>query len=80
VIRTAAGKIPSLWTGLAAGTVSVVLKATGIGLVAHLAGDLCRDAGQTAAAGAVELVGTAGIFYVAIPLMQTVLDMITEFL
>ena len=53
-----------------------VLKTVGISIVTRLAADTCKDAGQGAIAAAVELSGTVVAIYVALPLMQTVFDMV----
>ena len=66
--------------GLSQTVTAPVFKAMGIGLVSKLAADLCADAGQGAIASAVELVGTAGAVYVAMPLMRGVFDMIGSLL
>ena len=55
-----------------------VFKALGIGIVTKLTADLCTDAGQSAVASGIELVGTAGAVFVALPLMQGVFDMISS--
>ena len=67
-LRAAAGISPAV--------VRPVLGAVGIGILTRLAADICRDAGQAAIASAVELMGTAAAIYIALPLMETVLEMI----
>lgn len=57
---------------------NTVLKTVAIALITRLSSDICRDAGQTAVASAVETVGTAGAVYVALPLMRTVLKTVIE--
>ena len=46
-----------------------VAKCVVIGIVAKGAADLCRDGGQSAMAGAVELGGAAAALYVSLPLL-----------
>ena len=77
-IRAAAEFIGELTdaAGLEPAVLSAVLKSVGIAMVTRLAADVCRDAGQSASAAAVELCGAAGALYVAIPLMKTVLKMV----
>lgn len=65
---------------LSAALVSPVLKCVGIGVVTRLSVDLCKDAGQGAAASAVELCGTACALTAALPLVRTLLQMIGEML
>lgn len=52
-----------------------VIKALGICYVVQLAGDTCRDAGQSALAGKVELAGKAAVILVALPLFQQLLEL-----
>lgn len=64
--------------GVSSSSVSIVLKTVGIGIVARFAADVCRDAGQAAAASAVEFAGAVSAVFVALPLMKTVLSMISS--
>ena len=50
-----------------------VAKFVVIGIVAKGAADLCRDGGQSAMAGAVELGGAAAALYVSLPLLTALL-------
>ena len=68
VLQDAAGLSPALLTP--------VIKTVGIGIVTRLAADICKDAGQGAIASTVELAGTVAALYIALPLMQTVFQMI----
>jgi len=67
-LRAAAGISPAV--------VRPVLGTVGIGILTRLAADVCKDAGQAAMASAVELIGTVAAIYIALPLMQTVFEMI----
>ena len=67
------------------GAVSSVLltplvKCVGISVCAKLASDICKDAGFSASASAVELVASAAALYAALPLMRAVLKMTESFL
>ena len=53
-----------------------VLKCVGIGVVARLGGELCRDAGQGSVAASLELLGAVCALYTAIPLFSAVLELI----
>jgi len=81
----AAGEILGFLRGLTetAGIVpahmSVVLKAVCMATAARLAADVCRDAGQTAAASAVEMAGAVGALYAALPLMESVMASVRGF-
>ena len=55
-----------------------VVKSVGIGVCAKLGSEICRDSGQGAVAGAVETAGAVCALYVALPLMETLLDMLEE--
>lgn len=65
-------------TGLSPSVVGPVFKCVGIGVVTRLAADMCKDAGQSAVASAVELCGTACAMTAALPLVRTLLQMISE--
>ena len=62
--------------GLSSALLSPVLQTVGIAILTRLAADICKDAGQGAIAGMVELAGTVAALYIALPLMQTVFQMI----
>ena len=57
-----------------------VFQTVGVSILTKLSADVCRDAGQGAIAGAVELAGAVIAIYIALPLMQTVFEMIARFL
>ncbi len=65
-------------TGLSPAIVSPVIKCVGIGVVTRLAADLCKDAGQSAVASAVELCGAGCAIVTALPLIRSLLQMISE--
>lgn len=65
-------------TGLSPAVVEPVIKCVGVGIVTRLSADICRDAGQSAAASAVELCGTACALVTALPLIRSLLKMISE--
>ena len=57
-----------------------VVKSVGIGICTKLAADTCRDSGQAAMGSAVETAGAVCALYAALPLMETLLDMLEEML
>ena len=57
-----------------------LVKCVGISVCAKLATDICKDAGFSASASAVELVASAAALYAALPLMRAVLKMSESFL
>ena len=57
-----------------------VLKCVGIGLVTHLASQICADAGQGSTGAAVELCGTLCALYVSLPLIESLLATVERLL
>lgn len=57
-----------------------VAKCAVIGIVTKGAADLCRDGGQSAMAGAVELGGAAAALVVSLPLLAALLDFLEQLL
>ena len=53
-------------------------KTVGIGLVAKVGGDLCRDAGDAALASVVETAGAVCALLAAMPLLRAVLELLME--
>ena len=53
-------------------------KTVGIGLVAKVGGDLCRDAGGASLASVVETAGTVCALLAAMPLLRRVLELLME--
>lgn len=64
--------------GLAPAVLTPVIKVTGITIISHTAAELCRDAKEGGLASFVETAATALALTVAIPLLRTVLNTITE--
>lgn len=60
--------------------VQPILKAALIGVMSNIGCSLCKDAGQTAFAAAIELLGTISIFLSALPLLQLFVHTIGELL
>jgi len=56
--------------------ITPVLKCVGIGIISRIATDICKDAGQSSIASAVELVGVASALYISMPLMRSLLQVI----
>lgn len=53
-------------------------KTIGIALIVKLGGEVCRDAGESALAAAIETAGTVCALLVALPLLRAVLSMLLE--
>ena len=60
-------------TGLTGDYVTILFKAVGICLLTQLAGDVCRDSGESSIASKIELAGRTAILLTAMPLIQEVL-------
>lgn len=71
-LRTAAGLAPE--------TAAPVLKTVGTAVLTRFGAEICRDAKEHGLAAAVETAGAVICLCLAAPLMQAVLDMITELL
>ena len=63
-------------SGLSDDAVKAVLKTTAIAITARIASDICKDAGQTSAASAVDIAASLGALYAALPLMRSVVEMV----
>ena len=61
---------------LCVGLLGPLLKCMTISILTVIGEGLCKDAGQAAGAGAVQLVGVAAALYAALPLLRTFLTMI----
>jgi len=60
--------------------IGILLRALGIGLVCDTTADICRDAGETAIAGKVELLAKVQILVICLPLLQRILALAGEIL
>ncbi len=63
-------------SGLSAAVLRPVLKCVGIGIIARLGSDICRDAGSSGLASSVELAAAMAAIFVALPLFTTLLSMV----
>lgn len=63
----------------AAAYFGVALKALGISYLTGFAADVCRDFGQSALAAKAEFAGKCAIFILSMPLINSILDAVTEF-
>ena len=66
--------------GLSPAVVAPVLKTAGIAVLTRLSAELCRDAKESGIAAFVETAGGLAALYVALPLLETVLRMVTGLL
>ncbi|MEE1056870.1 MAG: stage III sporulation protein AD [Acutalibacteraceae bacterium] len=81
-LPTVTSKIESLMnsTGVNAEYTTVLLKSVGICFICQFSSDICKDAGQNALSGKVELAGKILILISALPLMEEVLNTATSLL
>lgn len=59
---------------------SVIIKVTGVVYLIQFAADICRDCGETAMAGKVELAGRAIILVLCLPVIGSILELISSIL
>lgn len=58
----------------------IILKVLAVAYIADFTAQICKDSGETAIAGKVELAGKVMIFYLAIPVMMSVMELINKML
>ncbi|HML37498.1 MAG TPA: stage III sporulation protein AD [Bacillota bacterium] len=58
----------------------IILKVLAVAYIADFTAQICRDSGETAIAGKVELAGKVMIFYLAVPVIVAVMDLINKML
>jgi stage III sporulation protein AD len=59
---------------------AVILKTVGIGLIGELAGLICSDAGNAALEKSIQILTTAVILWLSIPLFESLLDLVQAIL
>ena len=57
----------------------IALKALGIAYISGFAADVCRDFGQSSLASKAEFAGKCAIFILSLPLIKSILDVVTGF-
>lgn len=58
----------------------LLLRAAGIALMAEFGAELCRDAGESALAGRIDLAARVALLVMAVPLIEQILALIAELL
>lgn len=58
----------------------VILKAVGIGLLNEICGAICSDTGNTSLPKMLNLISSAAIMWLSLPVLEQVLDLITKVL
>ena len=66
--------------GLDGDLVETLLKAVGIGMLSELAGLVCNDAGNASLGKAVQLLGTAVILWLSLPLLTALTELLQSIL
>jgi len=64
----------------ASGYVKTLIKMTGIALVSEYTASVCKDSGESAIAEKVEFAAKVIIFFLSLPLIMSLFDLITKFL
>lgn len=60
--------------------ITIVLKATGIGLLAEITNLICIDAGYSTLGKSVKVLSTAVVLWLALPLLESLLDLLDTIL
>lgn len=60
--------------------IPVILKILGVAYIADFTAQICRDAGEGAIGGKVELAGKVAVFYLALPVMASIMELIRTLL
>ena len=66
--------------GLDESMVGILLKAVGIGFVAEIAGLICSDAGNSSLGKSIQILGSAVILWLSIPLFNSLIELVQEIL
>ena len=65
-------------TGIKTEYLKAMVKVLGIAYLAQFAADLCRDAGESAVAGKVELAGRVMILAISLPILGAILELVSD--
>ncbi|MEG1632703.1 MAG: stage III sporulation AC/AD family protein [Oscillospiraceae bacterium] len=63
-------------SGLSPAVLTPIVKCVGIGIIAKVGADACRDAGSTSVASSVELTGAMAALFCALPMVTALLSML----
>ena len=58
----------------------IVFKAVGVGAIGEIAATICTDSGSAALGKGIQMLSVAVILWLSLPLMQSLLDMVTSIL
>lgn len=65
---------------LPTGGLDVLIKTAGIGMVTEILGMICQDSGNASLARMVQLLGTAVILFLAIPVVESLMELLGHIL
>lgn len=65
---------------LQSGVLGILLKMLGVGLVSELASGICQDGGNSALARGVQLLGSAVMLQLSLPVFETLLELVQQIL
>lgn len=65
-------------TGLSGVYAEVLIKSLAVCYITQLAADCCADAGETAIAGKLQIAGRIAILLIALPMFQSLTELVTE--
>ena len=60
--------------------IEILLKSTGIGIITEIANLVCKDAGNESMGKSMQVLGTAVILYLSLPLFQTLIELLQKIL
>ena len=66
--------------GLSPAVLDPVIKTVGIAILTRISSEVCRDAGESGIAAAVQTAGAVLALWIALPLLRAVLDTVTSLL
>ena len=62
------------------GIISILLKALGVGILTEIAEAVCHDAGNGALAKTVQILGGATVFWLSIPIWESLITILQQIL
>lgn len=75
-------QVESLFTqaGISSSYISLIFKAAAICFITQITCEICRDSGENAIASAAELWGRGAVTIMSVPVIEALVEMITDFL
>lgn len=67
-------------SSLQSSALEILLKGLGIGLVAEIVGMICSDAGKSSMAKTIQMLGSAVILYLSLPVFRSVISLLQQIL